>query len=162
GLVTLLLLTASVVLGIVQVLRWSPPGSPRFVIVTLHRAISLLVVALLSVHVATAVLDRFAPIRLVDAVLPFPCPYRPLWLALGCAAPPSRSRWRRWRRWRSGSRAGPSRKVGRAGRAPRARCWPRAARGARARRPSRPRSPGASRPACADACDRGRAPTARR
>ena len=37
GLVTLVLLTASVVLGIVQVLRWSPPGTPRFVVVTLHR-----------------------------------------------------------------------------------------------------------------------------
>ena len=86
GLVTLLLLTASVVLGVLQVLRWSPPGSPRFVVVTLHRAISLLVVVLLSVHVLTAVLDRFAPIRLVDAVLPFAGAYRPLWLGLGALA----------------------------------------------------------------------------
>ena len=64
GLVALLLLTASVVLGIVQVQRWAPAGSPRFVVVALHRAVSLLVVALLAVHVLTAVLDRFAPIRL--------------------------------------------------------------------------------------------------
>ena len=34
GLVTLLLLTASVVLGVLQVQRW---GSPRFVVVSLHR-----------------------------------------------------------------------------------------------------------------------------
>jgi hypothetical protein len=84
--VTLLLLTASVVLGILQVLRWTPAGSPRFVVVSLHRAISLLVVVLLGVHVLTAVLDSFAPIRLVDAVLPFAGSYRPLWLGLGALA----------------------------------------------------------------------------
>ncbi len=86
GLVALLLLTASVVLGILQVQRWSPPGSPRFMVVTLHRAVSLLVVVLLCVHVLTAVLDRFAPIRLVDAVVPFAGVYRPLWLGLGALA----------------------------------------------------------------------------
>jgi sulfoxide reductase heme-binding subunit YedZ len=83
GLVTLLLLTASVVLGVLQVRRW---GSPRFVVVSLHRAVSLLVVALLAVHVATAVLDGFAPIRLLDAVLPFAGAYRPVWLGLGAVA----------------------------------------------------------------------------
>ena len=86
GLVTLVLLTASVVLGIVQVQRWTPEGSPRFVFVSLHRAVSLLVVALLAVHVLTAVLDSFAPIRLVDAVLPFTGTYRPLWLGFGALA----------------------------------------------------------------------------
>jgi hypothetical protein len=83
GVVALLLLTASVVLGVLQVQRWSPPGSPRFMVVTLHRAVSLLVVVLVCVHVLTAVLDRFATIRLVDAVLPFAGSYRPLWLGLG-------------------------------------------------------------------------------
>ena len=86
GLVTLLGLTASVVLGIVQVRRWTPGGSPRYVAVALHRGISLLVVALLAVHVATAVLDSFAPVRLVDAVVPFVSAYRPLWLGLGAVA----------------------------------------------------------------------------
>jgi len=86
GLVTLLCLTASVVLGIVQVRRWTPGGSPRYVAVALHRGVSLLVVALLAVHVATAVLDSFAPIRLVDAVVPFVSSYRPLWLGLGALA----------------------------------------------------------------------------
>jgi hypothetical protein len=38
------------------------------------------------VHVLTAVLDRFASIRLVDAVLPFAGAYRPLWLGLGALA----------------------------------------------------------------------------
>jgi sulfoxide reductase heme-binding subunit YedZ len=86
GLVTLILLTVSVVLGIVQVRRWAPAGSPRFVLVTLHRTTSLMVLALLAVHVVTAVLDSFAPIRLIDAVLPFAGRYRPLWLGLGALA----------------------------------------------------------------------------
>jgi DMSO/TMAO reductase YedYZ heme-binding membrane subunit len=86
GLVTLLLLTASVVLGILEVQRWTPAGSPRFVVVSLHRAVSLLVVALLAVHVLTAVLDSFAPIRLFDAVVPFVGRYRPLWLGFGALA----------------------------------------------------------------------------
>jgi sulfoxide reductase heme-binding subunit YedZ len=86
GLVALLLLTASVVLGVVQVRRWSPPGAPRFMVVTLHRSVSLLVVVLVCVHVLTAVLDRFAPIRLVDAVVPFAGAYRPLWVGLGALA----------------------------------------------------------------------------
>ncbi len=86
GVVTLLLLTASVVLGIMQVRRWAPNGSPRFVVVSLHRAVSLLVVALLTGHVLTSVLDSYAPIRLVDAVLPFAGSYRPIWLGLGAVA----------------------------------------------------------------------------
>jgi sulfoxide reductase heme-binding subunit YedZ len=86
GLVTLLLLTASVVLGVLQVHRWSPPGSPRFVVVILHRSVSLLVAALLAVHVLTAVLDSYAPIRLLDALVPFRGAYRPLWLGLGALA----------------------------------------------------------------------------
>jgi hypothetical protein len=83
GVVSLLLLTASVALGVLQVRRW---GSPRFVVVSLHRAISLLVVAFVAAHVLTAVLDSFAPIRLVDAVLPFTGGYRPIWLGLGAVA----------------------------------------------------------------------------
>jgi hypothetical protein len=87
GVVTLLLLTASVVLGILQVTRWSSVRWPRFVTAGLHKNVSLLVVAFLAVHIATAVIDPFAPIRWLDAVLPFAAAYRPLWLgfgALGC------------------------------------------------------------------------------
>jgi hypothetical protein len=38
------------------------------------------------VHVITSVLDAFAPIRLIDAVIPFVSSYRPLWLGLGALA----------------------------------------------------------------------------
>jgi sulfoxide reductase heme-binding subunit YedZ len=86
GTVTLVLLSASVVFGVVEVQRWSTSRVPRFAVATLHRSLSLLVVALLAVHVATAVIDTFAPIALLDAVVPFQGAYRPLWLGLGAVA----------------------------------------------------------------------------
>jgi sulfoxide reductase heme-binding subunit YedZ len=50
---------------------------------SLHRSVSLLALAFLLVHILTAVLDSFAPISLVNAVIPFTGSYRPLWLGLG-------------------------------------------------------------------------------
>ena len=86
GAVALVLLTASLVLGVVDVGRWTSRRFPRFVTDALHRTVSLLVVAFVALHVLTAVLDSFAPVRLVDAVVPFGSAYRPLWLGLGAVA----------------------------------------------------------------------------
>lgn len=84
GAVALLLLTVSVVLGILGSIRFSAaPRWPRFAIDALHRDTSLLVIVLVVLHVITSVLDGFAPITLLDGVIPFLSPYRPLWLALG-------------------------------------------------------------------------------
>jgi sulfoxide reductase heme-binding subunit YedZ len=86
GVVSLLLLTATMVLGVIDVTRWSTPGWPRFVLDSLHRSVSLLVIVFLGAHILTAVLDSFAPISLLDALLPFLGSYRPLWLGLGTVA----------------------------------------------------------------------------
>jgi hypothetical protein len=84
GAAALVLLTASVVLGVLDSLRFAAaPRWPRFAIDSLHRDVSLLVLVLLAVHVITSVLDSFAPIKLIDAVVPFASSYRPLWLGLG-------------------------------------------------------------------------------
>jgi sulfoxide reductase heme-binding subunit YedZ len=84
GAVALLLLTVSVVLGILDSVRFSAgPRWPRFAIDSLHRDTSLLVIVLIVVHVVTSVLDGFAPIALTDAIIPFATPYRPLWMGLG-------------------------------------------------------------------------------
>jgi hypothetical protein len=84
GVVALLLLTASVVLGLLDSLRVAfAPRWPRFAIDSLHRDVSLLVIAMLAVHIVTSVLDGFAPISLVDAVIPVGSSYRPFWLGLG-------------------------------------------------------------------------------
>ena len=86
GVVALLLLTSVVVLGIVNSVRWSSDAWPRFVLQRVHRNLSLLAVVFVCIHVASSVIDAFAPIRWIDAVLPFASPYRPLWLGLGAVA----------------------------------------------------------------------------
>ncbi len=86
GMVALVLLTASVVLGIAAIARLRGPGVPRFVVDGLHRTMSLLAVVLLLIHILTSVLDSFAPISLIDAVIPFVGTYRPFWLGLGAVA----------------------------------------------------------------------------
>ncbi len=86
GAVALLLLTVSVVLGLVGTVRYTAPRWPRFAIDTVHRDVSLLVIVLLVLHVVTTVLDGFAPISLLDGLIPFASAYRPLWLGLGTLA----------------------------------------------------------------------------
>jgi len=83
GAVSLLLLSATVVLGIVDVTRWRTRSLPRFVIDALHRNVALLAVAFVGVHVFTTLIDRFVSIGAVDAVVPFAGSYKPLWLGLG-------------------------------------------------------------------------------
>ena len=83
GGVALVLLTVTLVLGIVDVTRVSSDRVPRFVVDAVHRTASLFVVLLVAIHVLTAVLDSFAPIRLADAFIPFGGPYRPVWVGLG-------------------------------------------------------------------------------
>lgn len=86
GVVTLILLTISVALGVAHVRRAQSPTVPRFVVDAVHRNASLLAVAFLAVHIGTAVLDAFAPIRLIDVFVPFTSAYRPVWLGLGAVA----------------------------------------------------------------------------
>lgn len=86
GVVSLLLLTLVVALGVADVARISTPYWPRFLTDGLHRRASLLALAFLSIHIITSVLDSYAPISLVDAFIPFHGSYRPFWLGLGAAA----------------------------------------------------------------------------
>src|SRR6185295_5967977 len=87
GAITLVLLSASVMLGITGTLRWRLGSrTPRFVVDGLHRNVSLLVVLLLAAHIATSLLDPFAHLRVLDAVLPLASRYRPLWLGFGALA----------------------------------------------------------------------------
>lgn len=86
GLVSLVLLTAVMLLGLLQVSRWSSPRWPRFVVQGLHRNMSLLVLAVLAVHIITAELDTFAPVGWLAVVVPFLSAYRPMWLGFGTLA----------------------------------------------------------------------------
>jgi predicted ferric reductase len=86
GAVALVLLTAAVALGVADVRRLSTPRWPRFVLDSLHRNVSLLAMVFLALHILTSVLDSFASISLLDAVVPFAGSYRPFWLGLGAVA----------------------------------------------------------------------------
>jgi predicted ferric reductase len=83
GAVALILLTGTVVLGVLDVKRFSTPGWPRFIVDSMHRNVSLLAIVFLALHIITSVLDSFASISLTDAVIPFAGSYRPFWLGLG-------------------------------------------------------------------------------
>ena len=52
----------------------------------LTRGTGAVALAFLAVHILALVLDPFAPIRLIDAVVPFVSAYRPVWLGLGAIA----------------------------------------------------------------------------
>jgi len=86
GTTALILLTLSLVLGVIDVGRYTTTRMPRFVVDGMHRSVSLLAVVFLVVHIVTAALDSFASIPLIDAIVPFVGSYRPLWLGLGAAS----------------------------------------------------------------------------
>ena len=86
GIVALLLLTASLAMGVVDLSRWQSERWPRFTVDGVHRTISLLALGVVVVHVLTTVLDSFTQISLRDAVLPFASSYRPIWVGAGALA----------------------------------------------------------------------------
>ncbi|GAB7043616.1 MULTISPECIES: ferric reductase-like transmembrane domain-containing protein [Catenuloplanes] len=83
GMVAILLMTATILLGILGPLRVGSASWPRFALAGLHRNISLLTLALLLVHVVTVAADDYVPITFADAVIPFLSRYQPFWLGLG-------------------------------------------------------------------------------
>ena len=83
GVVTMLLLTAVLLLGILVNRQGRLPGLPAFAVTGLHRNVSLLAVAFLAIHVITAIVDPYVTIGLAAAVLPFVASYKPFWLGLG-------------------------------------------------------------------------------
>ena len=86
GLVLLVLLSAVMVLGAATQAGWAPRHWPRFVLAELHRTLSLFAVALLALHVLTAILDRYVTIGWAATVIPLLSPYRRLAIGLGTVA----------------------------------------------------------------------------
>lgn len=86
GVVALVLLTLTMVLGVADVSRLQSERWPRFIIDGVHRRLSMLSLAFVAVHVATTVLDGYVPIGWLDAVIPFRSSYRTFWLGLGAVA----------------------------------------------------------------------------
>jgi methionine sulfoxide reductase heme-binding subunit len=86
GVVSLVLLTLVVALGIATRSGRLLPGLPRFAVSAVHRSASLLAVVFLTLHVVTLTLDPQSQLRWLDAVLPFGSQSKPLWIGLGAAS----------------------------------------------------------------------------
>ena len=83
GYVSLYLLTAVLVLGILTSMRWAGRDWPRFLSQAVHRNLSLMVLVFLLIHILASIIDPFAGITVLNTVAPFTGSYRPVWLGLG-------------------------------------------------------------------------------
>jgi predicted ferric reductase len=83
GVALLILLTLTTVMGVLSTARLGSPVWPRFLTQQLHRNISVIALALLSVHVLTAVTDSYVDIRWYEAFWFRSGAYGGAWLWLG-------------------------------------------------------------------------------
>src|SRR5215469_17604276 len=86
GLVLLVLFSIIMVLGVATRTGATARRWPRFAVAELHRNLSLFAVALLVLHVATALLDPYVSISAIAAVLPFTSHYETLAIGAGTLA----------------------------------------------------------------------------
>ena len=86
GMAAFTMLSLALILGIASRRPAGLLGLPRFAVAALHRNVSLLLVAFVGVHVVTTVLDPYAGLRAINAVIPFTSAYRPVWVGLGAVA----------------------------------------------------------------------------
>jgi methionine sulfoxide reductase heme-binding subunit len=86
GIVSLILLTAVMCLGILTTVRWQRPGWPRFLSAELHSNVALLSIVFLVIHIVIAVVDPYTALGWASAFVPFSSDYRTLWLGLGSIA----------------------------------------------------------------------------
>src|SRR3984957_645205 len=86
GVVSLLLLTAVMLLGLLVTRQGRLPGLPRFAVSGLHRNLALLAGVFVVIHVLSAVLDGYVDIPVTAALVPLASPYERIWLALGAVS----------------------------------------------------------------------------
>src|ERR1022692_476294 len=86
GVILLMLFSAVVVLGVATRTGVASRRWPRFTVAELHRTLSLFAVALLGLHVVTAIADPYVSIGWVAAVLPFTSHYETFAVGLGALA----------------------------------------------------------------------------
>jgi DMSO/TMAO reductase YedYZ heme-binding membrane subunit len=86
GVVLIVLLTASTAIGVFSTARAGSVRWPRFATQALHRNISLIAMAMLGLHILSAVVDTYVNIRWWDSVVPFLGSYQRLWLGIGAVS----------------------------------------------------------------------------
>lgn len=86
GVVAFILLTCSVALGIAMNRRWYSASWPRMIVDAMHRWFTITFFTFTVIHVTTIMLDPFAHVSLMNALIPFSGGYRPFWMSLGVIA----------------------------------------------------------------------------
>lgn len=85
GTVAYLLLSASTIWGLLLSSKIVKEAVPAAVALALHSTLAWLAVALSGFHAFVLLFDGYYAYRLLDLLLPFTGPYRPLWVGLGIA-----------------------------------------------------------------------------
>ena len=83
GITALVLLTLTMVLGLVTTTRARARNWPGFAQQELHRRISMIAVVFLGIHVLTSVLDTYVDIPWAAIVVPFTSSYGRFWIGVG-------------------------------------------------------------------------------
>ena len=86
GIVALVLLTLTTVLGLLSAARVRTRRWPAFAQVDLHKRATLLALVFLGLHVVGAVVDSYVHVGLVSVVVPFTSSFQPVWTGLGAVA----------------------------------------------------------------------------
>ena len=86
GVVALVLLTVTTVLGMLSASRARTRRWPAFAQVDLHKRATMFALAFLGLHVATAVVDTYVHVGITSVLVPFASPFKPLWTGLGTIA----------------------------------------------------------------------------
>lgn len=86
GFTALLMLTASVAIGLVLGMKLRSPMWPRFLTVDLHRFVTMATLIFIGVHLAALLVDPYMQFSPVELVVPFASGYRAAGMALGITA----------------------------------------------------------------------------
>ena len=110
GYTALVLLTLSMLLGLVMSLRIRSPHWPRFLTNDLHAFVTLVSLVFIAIHVATTIVDPYIHFGLKGALVPFETGYRSIGMALGIVGTylmlavwisSQLQKWIGWRTWRA-------------------------------------------------------------
>jgi predicted ferric reductase len=86
GVVALVLLTGTTVLGLLSASRARTRRWPAFAQVDLHKRATMFALVFLGLHVLTAVVDTYVNVGVLSAVVPFASPFKTFWTGLGTIA----------------------------------------------------------------------------
>ena len=86
GMLAYLLLSGSVILGLLLSVKTKLPGWPRFAVEDVHRFVGLLAGTFILIHVGALLVDSYMPFSLTNVLVPGSDSYRPVSVAFGIVA----------------------------------------------------------------------------